>query len=120
MSAVRLFAEVREAGYPGGYDLVKRYAREVRPRPAPEPAMRFETAPGRLGQVDFAEFGLPWEKRYSTDQRVAVPVGNMSAMLTMGWRTPGPTSSMSMSASGFNVKGPGESSGSGSIEMTAT
>ena len=65
LSAVRLFAEILEAGYCGGYDLVKRYAREVRPRPPKEPVVRFETAPGRQGQVDFAEFRLPWGKRYA-------------------------------------------------------
>ena len=65
LSAVRLFAEVRAAGYPGGYDLVKRYVREVRPRPAPEPVVRFETEPGRQGQVDFAHFRLPWGTRYA-------------------------------------------------------
>ena len=27
--------------------------------------MRFETAPGRQGQVDFAHFRLPWGKRYA-------------------------------------------------------
>ena len=65
LSVVRLFAEIREAGYCGGYDLVKRYAREVRPRPPKEPVVRFETAPGRQGQVDFAECRLPWGKRYA-------------------------------------------------------
>ena len=65
LSAVRLFAEVREAGYCGGYDLVKRYAREVRPRAPQDPVVRFETPPGRQGQVDFGEFRLPWGKRYA-------------------------------------------------------
>ena len=65
LSAVRLFAEVRASGYGGGYDLVKRYVREVRPRPAKEPVIRFETAPGRQGQVDFAHFRLPWGTRYA-------------------------------------------------------
>ena len=37
LSAVRLFDEVRSAGYPGGYDQVKRYVRRVRPRPPEEP-----------------------------------------------------------------------------------
>ena len=27
--------------------------------------VRFETAPGRQGQVDFAHFRLPWGKRYA-------------------------------------------------------
>lgn len=47
LSAVRLFREIREAGYRGGYDQVRRYAGEVRPRPEPEPVVRFETSPGR-------------------------------------------------------------------------
>ena len=65
LSAVRLFNEVQAAGYPGGYGQVKRYVREVRPRPPEEPVQRFETPPGHQGQVDFAEFRLPWGKRYA-------------------------------------------------------
>jgi transposase len=37
----------------------------VRPRPAPEPIIRFETEPGDQAQVDFAEFTFPWGKRYA-------------------------------------------------------
>ena len=65
LTAVRLFEEVRAAGYPGGYGQVKRYVREVRPRPPVEPVERFETEPGHQAQVDFAEFRLPWGKRYA-------------------------------------------------------
>ena len=65
LSAVRLFREVRAAGYSGGYDQVKRHVREVRPRPPQQPVERFETPPGHQGQVDFAEFRLPWGKRYA-------------------------------------------------------
>ena len=65
LSAVRLFEEIREAGYEGGYDQVKRHVREVRPRPPPEPVRRFETPPGHQGQVDFAEFKTPWGKRHA-------------------------------------------------------
>ena len=63
LSAVRLFEEVRAAGCPGGYDQVRRHVREVRPREPVEPPGRFETPPGRQGQVDFAEFRLPWGRR---------------------------------------------------------
>ena len=59
LSAVRLFEEVQAAGYAGGYDQVKRYVREVRPRPLQEPVQRFETPPGHQGQVDFADFRTP-------------------------------------------------------------
>ena len=66
LSAVRLFREIREAGYRGAYDQVRRYAGEVRPRPEPEPVVRFETPPGRQAQLDFAEnFPLPWGKRHA-------------------------------------------------------
>ena len=65
LSAVRLFDEVRAAGYPGGYGQVKRYVRVVRPRAPEEPVRRFETAPGHQAQVDFAEFGTPWGKRHA-------------------------------------------------------
>ena len=63
LSAVRLFEEIREAGYTGGYDQVRRHVREVRPQP--EPVRRFETPPGHQGQVDFAEFKTPWGKRHA-------------------------------------------------------
>jgi len=49
----------------GGYTQVKDCVREMRPRPAPRPVVRFETPPGHQGQVDFAEFRLPWGKRYA-------------------------------------------------------
>ena len=65
LSAVRLFREVRAAGYAGGYDQVKRYVREVRPREPEEPVRRFETPPGHQGQVDFADFRLPWGRRHA-------------------------------------------------------
>ncbi len=65
LSAARLFEEVRAAGCPGGYDQVKRHVREVRPRDPEEPPVRFETPPGHQGQVDFAEFRLPWGRRHA-------------------------------------------------------
>ena len=65
LSAVRLFEEVRSAGYAGGYDQVKRYVREIRPRIPEEPVQRFETPPGHQAQLDFAEFRLPWGKRHA-------------------------------------------------------
>jgi len=65
LSAVRLFEECRAAGYPGGLTQLKVFVRQVRPRPEPEPIVRFETAPGHQAQVDFAEFRFPWGKRYA-------------------------------------------------------
>ena len=56
LSAERVYRELRAAGYEGGYTQVKEYVRRVRPRPAPEPVVRFETPPGHQAQVDFAHF----------------------------------------------------------------
>lgn len=65
LSAVRLFEEIRAAGYSGGITQLRDYVARVRPRPEPEPVVRFETPPGLQAQVDFAEFRLPWGKRYA-------------------------------------------------------
>jgi transposase len=65
LSAVRLFQECRAAGYPGGITQLRDYVMKVRPRPEPEPIVRFETAPGLQAQCDFAELKLPWGKRYA-------------------------------------------------------
>ena len=65
LSAARLFEEVRAAGYPGGYGRVNEYVRQVRPRDPVEPLQRFETPPGRQGQVDFGTFKLPWGRRHA-------------------------------------------------------
>jgi transposase len=65
LSAVRLLAECRAAGFPGSYTQLKHFVQQVRPRPEPEPILRFETPPGHQGQVDFAECHFPWGKRYA-------------------------------------------------------
>lgn len=65
LSAVRLLEECRAAGYAGGYSQLKAYVARVRPRPAPEPIVRFETPPGQQAQFDFAEIRFPWGKRFA-------------------------------------------------------
>jgi len=65
LSAVRLYAEVHAAGYTGGMSQLRAFIRRTRPASMVEPAVRFETAPGHQGQVDFAEFRLPWGKRHA-------------------------------------------------------
>jgi transposase len=65
LSATRLYDEVQAAGYSGGYSQVKEFVREVRPKPPADPVVRFETPPGLQAQVDFAEFRLPWGKRFA-------------------------------------------------------
>jgi transposase len=65
LSAVRLFDEVRAAGYTGGYTQLKGFVRRIRPLPPPEPVIRFETPAGRQAQVDFARFRFAWGVRYA-------------------------------------------------------
>src|SRR5919106_2747549 len=65
LTATRLFNEVRAAGYRGSLTQLKLFVRRVRPQPPPEPVRRFETAPGKQAQVDFARFRLPWGVRYA-------------------------------------------------------
>ena len=64
LTAVRLLAEIRAAGYLGGYTQLREYVRKVRPRTPADPLVRFETDPGVQGQVDFAHFRFPWGRRY--------------------------------------------------------
>jgi len=64
LTAVRLFDEVRAAGYAGSLTQLKVFVRQIRPRPEPDPVVRFETAPGHQAQVDFARFAFPWGVRY--------------------------------------------------------
>jgi transposase len=56
LTGSRLWREIREHGYAGGYTAVTDYLRDVRPAlPAPF-EVRFETPPGHQAQVDFARF----------------------------------------------------------------
>lgn len=64
LSSVRLLEEIKAAGYTGGYSQLTLYVQQVRPRPEPEPVIRFETEPGHQAQIDFAEVKFPWGKRF--------------------------------------------------------
>ena len=65
LSAARLFAECRAAGYRGGLSQLQVFVRQVRPRPPGEEVIRFETSPGQQAQVDFASFRFPWGTRHA-------------------------------------------------------
>jgi transposase len=52
----RLFRELKERGYQGGYTAVTDALRDLRPPAAPPFEVRFETPPGDQAQVDFAQF----------------------------------------------------------------
>ena len=70
-NAYRIFHELQERGYPGGYEMVKlavRPLRAERDRLA-EATLRFETAPGRQAQVDW---GTTWAAIGEQSVRVQV------------------------------------------------
>jgi transposase len=56
LNGSRLLREIQERGYTGGYTALKDFLRTIRPATPPPFERRFETAPGRQGQVDFAQF----------------------------------------------------------------
>lgn len=61
LTGQRLWREIRELGFTGGYSTVTELLRDV--RPAAEPALferRFETPPGQQAQADFAFFRVPF------------------------------------------------------------
>src|SRR5829696_4307064 len=57
----RLWREIRELGFEGGYSTVTEFLRAVRPAPPRVFERRFETPPGRQAQVDFAFFKTRFE-----------------------------------------------------------
>jgi transposase len=57
LRATRLWAMVRERGYPGSAIQVGRYVRTVRPAARAEAYLRLDTLPGEQAQVDWGNFG---------------------------------------------------------------
>ena len=57
LRASRLFTMIKERGYPGGPDHLRRVVGRLRPRKAAEAFQRLRTLPGEQAQVDWAHFG---------------------------------------------------------------
>lgn len=57
LTASRLYAMVKERGYPGGVDHFRHLISCYRPRPAAEAYLRLRTLPGEQAQVDWGHFG---------------------------------------------------------------
>jgi transposase len=56
LTARRLFREIKERGFTGGYSVVRDRVRDLRPAGGAGYEVRFETPPGQQAQVDFARF----------------------------------------------------------------
>lgn len=61
LSARRLWREIAELGYSGGYTTLTDFLREVRPPAHTGFEHRFETPPGKQAQADFAHFKAVFE-----------------------------------------------------------
>lgn len=70
LTGSRLLRELKERGYAGGYTAITDFLRDVRPRIDPGFEVRFETAPGEQGQVDFAQFRVVFTDEPTTPRIV--------------------------------------------------
>ena len=60
--AAVLFQEIVELGYQGSVRTVSGYLATLKPAPAPDPVVRYETKPGEQMQVDWGSFKLNGER----------------------------------------------------------
>jgi len=58
ITTVRLLEELREAGYEGGITILRERVRLMRAKPAVAPIIRFETEPGKQGQMDWSPYKI--------------------------------------------------------------
>ncbi len=58
LNARKLYGELLGQGYPGKESQVREFVHDRRPDREPGASVRFETAPGEQGQVDWGHFGF--------------------------------------------------------------
>ena len=87
----RLFRELTERGYQGGYTAVTDALRDLRPPAAPPFEVRFETPPGDQAQVDFAPVPGGLRRRAGDDpDRLAILPGARLQPPALGPLRPAP------------------------------
>ena len=58
LTATLVLEELREIGFDGGYSIVKRYVRSIRPGRSPRLTTRLEHPPGTWGQADWSPYSV--------------------------------------------------------------
>lgn len=59
ITAQRIFEELRQMGFEGGYTAVKKYVRAMRPKAAPSPSLPAEVrGPGEMAESDWSPFAI--------------------------------------------------------------
>lgn len=61
IKGVRIFEELKMAGYSGGISILRERLQKLRV-PDREPVIRFETAPGQQGQMDWSPYTIPFTR----------------------------------------------------------
>ena len=61
ITGLRIYEELKEAGYPGGISILRQRLKKLR-APDREPVIRFETEPGRQGQMDWSPYTIPFTR----------------------------------------------------------
>ncbi len=65
LPAAVLHREIKAMGFEGSVRTVQRFVSGLYPEPAPEPVVRFETAPGHQAQMDWGEYRLCGQRIYA-------------------------------------------------------
>ena len=58
----RMYEELQDAGYTGKRTILMDRLHTLRPRPKRDPIVRFETAPGEQGQMDWSPYTIPFKR----------------------------------------------------------
>jgi transposase len=61
ITGLRIYEELKETGYAGGISILRERLKKLR-APQREPVIRFETEPGRQGQMDWSSYTIPFTR----------------------------------------------------------